>query len=143
MGRFDALTKIEDKQPAPTPSPMVSSNTPINQEQQTTKTQYEIDKRPDNTGLLANQRTSRPVNKQDYLPANQQVSKPTSEQTSVPTEHQASKDVNQQIISPTNIRNSNSHSTLSTKENKIWHLFKRRKCFSHTCTRHTNRTKRP
>jgi hypothetical protein len=48
MGRFDALTQLEENKEKKTPSPVVSSSTPIKPPTQPVLRQYEVVKKPEN-----------------------------------------------------------------------------------------------
>jgi hypothetical protein len=91
MGRYDALTHLEEKPTQTTPSLAPSSPTlkkPIaqlvkKQGDEGEKANISNDpKTGEKTSLLANQQTSKLVKKQTSLPANLQASKETNQQTS-------------------------------------------------------------
>jgi hypothetical protein len=77
MGRFDALTKLDDKK-APAPA----DASPVDE----TATEKQT-----KTSLLANQQTSKLASKQTSKEVNQQTSKLVNQQTSLPANSHTSK----------------------------------------------------
>ncbi len=102
MGRYDALTRLEEKNEAKTSPP----STP-----------------PPSIKNPSNVLPPEIENKQTNLPTNQQTSKITNQQTNLLANKQTSKEVNQQISKPTNQQTS--ENSLTTKEKKKYGTYLR------------------
>jgi LAS superfamily LD-carboxypeptidase LdcB len=103
MGRFDALTNLEEK-PQPKPEPKKVSPTPPDQTNS------------EKTSLLANQQTSKPANQQNSLPINQQTSKLVNQQTSKVSLTTKEKKKYGTYLSEESITNIHIHAALAKKK---------------------------
>jgi hypothetical protein len=107
MGRFDALTQIEEQKDRPAKSPVSTGQT--------------TDRK---SNLPANQQTSKPTNQQVGILANQQSRKLANQQADKPVNLQTSKPVNPHADLPANQQTSMHHG-LSTKEKKKYTTYLR------------------
>jgi hypothetical protein len=117
MGRFDALTRLNEEKE--TTAPAKPAYSPASN---STDTATPIDE-DGKTSLLANSQTSKSVNQQTSKLANFQISKEASEQTSKLANFQISKEASEQTRKPTNLQTSKS--SLSTKEKKKYGTYLR------------------
>ena len=104
MGRFDALTHLEDKPEKKDPPSAYIPSIPQQQEQQ------------QKTSLLANEQTSKPTNQQNSLLVNKQTSKLIKQQTNKSSLTTKEKRKYGTYLSEESITNIHIHAALAKKK---------------------------